>query len=391
MQFWSSSLSLPAKAVRAWLGEFAEGWEVAPGMIQISGTDLASKLGAAEDDLRGVLDELSSSGFLSYRLFWPNYAIYLPDRLALAGTDDAFTAFYLECLKGRLDDKDKSTVSAEPAKRFFETPITADPTPDDARKQDTEEQNRTSDPPDSGIPAILESIENSVLDPVLQTNLPGGGPGFSPGGGLLGASEAQRPGDSNQPGSELGVTNSDQSPSKQSQDLGSQLKNPDNVSAEPANQTADKPKKADKKKPPRRVEHVAKADETTSPADFVLEWINGFRRETLASRGYTPPRSYRSPKSRKSVTDLLAAGYTVADFQHAWRVQAQSDLWNGDQTARKKANAYFSWTTVHREKNFARNLDTPLVAASDEIASSGESREYTEHRKYEDDAIGDIR
>ena len=71
-------------------------------------------------------------------------------------------------------------------------------------------------------------------------------------------------------------------------------------------------------------------------------------------------------------------------------MQAQSDLWNGDQAARKKANAYFSWTTVHREKNFARNLDTPLVNASDEIASSGESREYTDHRKYTDDQIGDI-
>ena len=80
----------------------------------------------------------------------------------------------------------------------------------------------------------------------------------------------------------------------------------------------------------------------------------------------------------------------MADFQQAWRVQAASELWNGDQAAKKKALAYFSWTTVHREKNFARNLDTPLVAASDEIASSGESREYTDHRKYEDDAIGDI-
>ena len=58
------------------------------------------------------------------------------------------------------------------ANRFFETPITADQTPNDARKQDTEEQNRTSDPPDSGVPAILESIENSVLDPVSQTNSP---------------------------------------------------------------------------------------------------------------------------------------------------------------------------------------------------------------------------
>ena len=389
MQFWSSSLSLPAKAVRAWLGEFADGWEVAPGMIQISGSDLASKLGAGEDDLRSVLDELAGSGFLSYRLFWPNYAIYLPDRLALAGNDDAFTAFYLECLQGRLSEN-TNNVSAEPAKRFFETPITADPTPDDARKQDTEEQNRTLDPPDSGIPAILESIENSVLDPVLQTNSPGGGPGFSPGGGLLGASEAQRPGDSNQPGSELGVNNSDQSPTKHSQDLGSQLKDADSDSAGPANKNADK-KKSDKKKPPRRVEHVAKGDEVTSPAEFVCEWIDGFRRETLLARGYTAPRSRWSSKSRKSVKDLLAAGYTVADFQQAWRVQAASELWNGDQAAKKKALAYFSWTTVHREKNFARNLDTPLVDASDEIASSGESREYTDHRKYEDDQIGDIR
>jgi len=91
------------------------------------------------------------------------------------------------------------------------------------------------------------------------------------------------------------------------------------------------------------------------------------------------------------VKDLLSAGYTVADFQQAWRVQAASELWSGDQAAKKKALAYFSWTTVHREKNFARNLDTPLVDASDEIASSGESREYTDHRKYTDDQIGDIR
>ena len=208
---------------------------------------------------------------------------------------------------------------------------------------------------------------------------------------LAGASEAQRPEDSNQPGSELGNTNSDQSPNKQSRDLGSQLKDADNVSAEPANGNADKPKKSDKKKPPRRVEKVSKADEATSPVDFICQWIDGFRRETLLARGYTAPRSRWSPKSRKSVKDLLEAHYTVADFQHAWKVQAQSDLWNGDQAARKKANAYFSWTTVHREKNFARNLDTPLVASSDEIASSGESREYTEHRKYEDDQIGDIR
>ena len=109
----------------------------------------------------------------------------------------------------------------------------------------------------------------------------------------------------------------------------------------------------------------------------------------MLAKGYSAPRSRWSSKSRKSVTDLLAAGYTVADFQQAWQVQAASELWNGVQY--KKALAYFSWTTVHREKNFARNLDTPLVDASDEIASSGESREYTDHRKYEDDQIGDIR
>ena len=182
MQFWSSSLSLPAKAVRAWLGEFADGWEVAPGMIQISGSDLASKLGAGEDDLRSVLDELAGSGFLSYRLFCADYAIYLPDRLELIGSNDAFTEFYLECLESRLSENTDKT-SVKPANRFFETPITADPTPDDAQDHAENEQNRTSDPPDSGIPAILESIENSVLDPVSQTNSPGGGPGFSPGGG----------------------------------------------------------------------------------------------------------------------------------------------------------------------------------------------------------------
>ena len=389
MQFWSSSLSLPAKAVRAWLAEFADGWEVAPGMAKIPSDELAHELGTTADELRGIFDELASSGSLSYRLFCADYAIYLPDRLDTIGSNDAFTEFYLECLEGRLSENTDKP-SAKPANRFFETPITADTTPDDARKQDTEEQNRTSDPPDSGVPAILESIENSVLDPVLQTNSPGGGPGFSPGGGLLGASEALRPGDSDQPGSELGVNNSDQTPTKHSRDLGSQLKDADSVSAEPANGNADK-KKSDKKKPPRRVEKVSKGDEATSPADFVCQWIDGFRRETLLARGYTAPRSRWSSKSRKSVKDLLAAGYTVADFQQAWRVQAASELWNGDQAAKKKALAYFSWTTVHREKNFARNLDTPLVAASDEIASSGESREYTDHRKYEDDQIGDIR
>ena len=338
--------------------------------------------------IKQSLTELSSSGSLSYRLFCADYAIYLPDRLELIGSNDAFTEFYLECLEGRLSENaDKQ--SAEPAKRFFETPITAPETPDDARDHAENEQNRTSDPPDSGVPAILESIENSVLDPVSQTNSPGGGPGFSPGGGLLGASEAQRPGDFNQPGSELGNTNSDQTPTKQSRDLGSQLKNPDNVSAEPANGKADKPKKSDKKKPPRRVEKVSKADEATSPVDFICQWIDGFRRETLLARGYTAPRSRWTARSRKSVKKLLEAGYTVADFQHAWKVQAASELWSGEK--HKKALAYFSWATVHREDNFSRKLDTPLVAVSDEIARSGESREYTEHRKYEDDQIGDIR
>jgi len=160
------------------------------------------------------------------------------------------------------------------------------------------------------------------------------------------ASEAQRPGDFSQPGSELEVNNSDQTPNKQSQDLGSQLKGEDNDSAESANGNADK------KKPPRRVEKVAKGHEATSPADVVCQGSDGFRRETLLARGYTARRSRWSSKSRKSVRDLVAAGYTVADFQQAWRVQAASELWNGDQAAKKKALAYFSWTTVHREKNF---------------------------------------
>ncbi len=182
MQFWSSSLSLAAKAVRAWLAEFADGLEVAPGMIQISGDELASKLGASEGDLRGVLDELSGSGFLSYRLFGAYYCAFIPDRLTTIGSNDAFTEFYLECLEGCLTEN-ADNQSAKPAKRFFETPITADQTPNDAQDHAENEQNRTSDPPDSGVPAILESIENSVLDPVSQTNSPGGGPGFSPGGG----------------------------------------------------------------------------------------------------------------------------------------------------------------------------------------------------------------
>ena len=373
----------------AWLAEFAGGYEVAPGLLKISVAELASSLGTQESYLPCVLDELQGSDLLSYRQIWPDYAIYIPDRVECLVSQDALTEFYLECLESRLSENADKT-SAKPANRFFETPITADPTPNDARKQDTEEQNRTSDPPDSGVPAILESIENSVLDGVSQTNLPGGGPGFSPGGGLLaGASEAQRPGSSNQPGSELGVSNSDQTPTKQARSDRSQLKTADSVSTEPASRTADKPKRSDKKKPPRRVEKVSKADEATGPVDFVCQWIDGFRRETLLARGYSAPRSRWSAKSRKSVTDLLSASYTVADFQHAWKVQAASELWNGEN--HKKALAYFSWTTVHREKNFARNLDTPLVDASDEIASSGESREYTDHRKYTDDQIEEIR
>ena len=176
MQFWSSSLSLAAKAVRAWLAEFADGWEVAPGMIHISGSDLALKLGASEEVIRVALDELAGSSYLSYRLIWPTYAIFLSDRLTSIGSADEFTEFYLECLESRLSENADKT-SVKPANRFFETPITADPTPSGARKQDTEEQNRTSDPPDSGIPAIFESFENSVLGPVSQTNSPGGGPG----------------------------------------------------------------------------------------------------------------------------------------------------------------------------------------------------------------------
>ena len=188
MQFWTADISFAAKAMMAWLAEFAGGYEVAPGLLKISVAELASSLGTQESYLPCVLDELQGSDLLSYRQIWPDYAIYIPDRVECLVSQDALTEFYLECLESRLSENADKT-SAKPANRFFETPITADPTPNDARKQDTEEQNRTSDPPDSGVPAILESIENSVLDGVSQTNLPGGGPGFSPGGGVVGGSE----------------------------------------------------------------------------------------------------------------------------------------------------------------------------------------------------------
>jgi DNA-binding PadR family transcriptional regulator len=98
------------------------------------------------------------------------------------------------------------------------------------------------------------------------------------------------------------------------------------------------------------------AGERTDQVEQICDWIGEFRAGVLKSAGVKKIHPAKwTPKSRRAIDVLLKAGYDIDDFKAAWTAQSNSDLKDRDP---KKWKLFFTHSTIHREKNFARLIDS---------------------------------
>lgn len=108
----------------------------------------------------------------------------------------------------------------------------------------------------------------------------------------------------------------------------------------------------------------------TEQVDQICDWIGEFRAGVLKSAGVKKIHPAKwTPKSRRAIDVLLKAGYDIDDFKTAWTAQSNSDLKDRDP---KKWKLFFTHSTIHREKNFARLVDSSGDMEGD-ASKAGES------------------
>ena len=146
MEIWNLDLPLASKAIAAWLREHFSQYEIAPGLASIPKEELRGWTRAA--GIEFLLDHLEHRNVIQWDSVDGNYVIFVRTKIEKSETAE----FYQRCLAN-------GETNHEAKKGFFDV---------------SEAQNQTSDPPDHGVPEILESIENSVLDPNSGSNSWGG-------------------------------------------------------------------------------------------------------------------------------------------------------------------------------------------------------------------------
>jgi hypothetical protein len=108
----------------------------------------------------------------------------------------------------------------------------------------------------------------------------------------------------------------------------------------------------------------------TEQVEQICDWIGEFRSGVLKSAGVKKIHPAKwTPKSRRAIDVLLKAGYDIDDFKTAWTAQSNSDLKDRDP---KKWKLFFTHSTIHREKNFARLIDSSGDMEGD-ASKAGES------------------
>ncbi len=113
-----------------------------------------------------------------------------------------------------------------------------------------------------------------------------------------------------------------------------------------------------------------KSDKKTDQVERICDWIGEFRAGVLRSAGIKKIHPAKwTPKARRAIDVLLKAGYDIDDFKTAWTAQSNSDLKDRDP---KKWKLFFTHSTIHREKNFARLIDSSGDIAGD-ASKAGES------------------
>jgi len=113
-----------------------------------------------------------------------------------------------------------------------------------------------------------------------------------------------------------------------------------------------------------------KSDKKTDQVEQICDWIGEFRAGVLKSAGVKKIHPAKwTPKSRRAIDVLLKAGYDIDDFKAAWTAQSNSDLKDRDP---KKWKLFFTHSTIHREKNFARLIDSSGDMEGD-ASKAGES------------------
>ena len=113
-----------------------------------------------------------------------------------------------------------------------------------------------------------------------------------------------------------------------------------------------------------------KSGKGTDQVEQICDWIGEFRAGVLKSAGVKKIHPAKwTPKSRRAIDVLLKAGYDIDDFKTAWTAQSNSDLKDRDP---KKWKLFFTHSTIHREKNFARLIDSSGDIEGD-ASKAGES------------------
>ncbi len=113
-----------------------------------------------------------------------------------------------------------------------------------------------------------------------------------------------------------------------------------------------------------------KSSKTAEQVEQICDWIGEFRAGVLKSAGVKKIHPAKwTPKSRRAIDVLLKAGYDIDDFKAAWTAQSNSDLKDRDP---KKWKLFFTHATIHREKNFARLIDSSGDMEGD-ASKAGES------------------
>ncbi len=113
-----------------------------------------------------------------------------------------------------------------------------------------------------------------------------------------------------------------------------------------------------------------KSSKTSEQVEQICDWIGEFRAGVLKSAGVKKIHPAKwTPKSRRAIDVLLKAGYDIDDFKTAWTSQSKSDLKDRDP---KKWKLFFTHSTIHREKNFARLVDSSGDMEGD-ASKAGES------------------
>ena len=334
---WNLDVPIEAKALAAWIEEHGKGYEIAVGLVSFNPdavglTDVLyhrSKMWAS-------LADLQDAKYLDYAIDDGNILIFLPHWVndKIRKSDNA-AEFYLSSIESMIAQRTQKKSG------FFDK----------------------KSPPKTSDPVPWENVahpQNGVLERFSE-RIPEGGERKREGG------ERAR---SLQDFSQEKSPSAEAKPKAQETSGGTELKASKRKAAKKA------PKKAVAKKANagkrKYAKHGEPRDQNTSD---VVSWIDRYRRSTCASFDVRYKPVVWSQDRLDQITELLDGSYTIDDFQAAWAAQAASKDKAGRplvETDRPTWRRYFSPATVHRIRNFTRNIDQG-IEPGDLPTSAGES------------------